>query len=92
MTKKKEIDILSKEFVQKYKNKQPKWGFNGLGYIVYKRTYSRPKEDGTLEEWYETIARCINGAQKIGAGYTKKEAERLFELVFNLKCNLMCCL
>ena len=87
MTEKSNTDILSQDFVQKYKNKQPKWGFNGLGYIVYKRTYSRPKEDGTLEEWYETIARCINGAQKIGAGYTKKEAERLFDLVFNLKCN-----
>jgi ribonucleoside-triphosphate reductase (thioredoxin) len=87
MTKKSNTDILSRDFVQKYKNKQPKWGFNGLGYIVYKRTYSRPKEDGTLEEWYETIERCINGAQKIGAGYTKKEAEKLFDLVFNLKCN-----
>lgn len=87
MTKENNTAVLSPDFVQKYKNKQPKWGFNGLGYIVYKRTYSRPKEDGTLEEWYETIERCINGAQKIGAGYTKKEAEKLFDLVFNLKCN-----
>ena len=74
--------IITEDFLKKYKNKQPKWGFNGLGYIVYKRTYSRGKEVGTLEEWYETIARCINGAQKIGAGYTKKEAEKLFDLVF----------
>lgn len=81
------MNILSKEFVNSYKTKQPKWGFNGLGYIVYKRTYSRLKEDGTNEEWYETVERCVNGAQKIGAGYTQKEAERLFDLVFNLKCN-----
>ena len=80
-------EILSVDFLKKYKNKQPKWGFNGLGYIVYKRTYSRVKEDGHLEEWHETVARCINGAQKIGAKYTKKEAEKLFDLVFNLKCN-----
>ena len=53
-------DILSKEFVKKYSKKQPKWGFNGLGYIVYKRTYSRIKDDGTNEEWHETIERCIN--------------------------------
>jgi len=26
--------ILSQDFINKYKNKQPKWGFNGLGYIV----------------------------------------------------------
>lgn len=79
--------ILSNEFLEKYKNKQPKWGFNGLGYIVYKRTYARLKEDGNTEEWNETVARCVEGAQKIGAGYTKKEAERIYDLVFNLKCN-----
>jgi ribonucleotide reductase alpha subunit len=80
-------DILSKDFVEKYANKQPNWGFNGLGYIVYKRTYARLKDDGNTEEWHETIERCINGAQKIGAEYTKEEAERLFDYVFNLKCN-----
>jgi len=86
--KKKDTDtILTNDFLSKYKNKQPKWGFNGLGYIVYKRTYSRPKEDGSLEEWSETVARCIKGAQEIGAEYTRKEAEKLFDLVFNLKCN-----
>ena len=87
MTKKVDAEILSADFLKKYKNKQPNWGFNGLGYIVYKRTYSRVKEDGLLEEWPETIARCINGAQKIGASYTKREAEKLFDLVFSLKCN-----
>lgn len=81
------MNILSKDFVDSYKNKQPNWGFNGLGYIVYKRTYSRLKEDGNTEEWHETIERCINGAQKIGADYTKEEAEKLFDFVFNLKCN-----
>ena len=80
-------DILSKDFVKKYAKKQPNWGFNGLGYIVYKRTYARLKEDGNTEEWHETVERCINGAQKIGAQYTKEEAERLFDYVFNLKCN-----
>ena len=80
-------NVITEEFVSKYKNKQPKWGFNGLGYIVYKRTYARVKENGDTEEWYETVQRCINGAQKIGAGYTKDEAERLYDLIFNLKCN-----
>ena len=79
--------ILSESFLNQYKNKQPKWGFNGLGYIVYKRTYARLKEDGNTEEWSETVARCINGAQKIGARYTKEEAERIYDYVFNLKCN-----
>lgn len=80
-------NVIKDEFISKYKNKQPKWGFNGLGYIVYKRTYARIKNNGETEEWFETVQRCINGAQKIGAGYTQAEAERLYDLIFNLKCN-----
>lgn len=80
-------EIISEKFANKYKDKQPNWGFNGLGYIVYKRTYARLKDDGKTEEWHETIRRCINGAQKIGANYTQEEAEQLFDLIFNLKCN-----
>lgn len=79
-------DILSDEFISQYKNKLVNWGFNELGYVVFKRTYARKKEDGTTEEWYETIARCIRGAQKIGANYTQDEAERLFDHIFNLRC------
>ena len=83
-----EYEIISNKFVEKYKNKVPNWGFNGLGYIVYKRTYARIIEEKIkqTEEWYQTLHRCINGAQKIGAEYTKEEAERLFDLMFNLKC------
>ena len=68
-------EIITEKFANKYSNKQPNWGFNGLGYIVYKRTYARLKEDGKTEEWHDTIRRCINGAQKIGANYTQEEAE-----------------
>lgn len=81
-------DLLPESFLQQYVNKEVPWGFNGLGYIVYKRTYAR-KIDGTdnTEEWWQTVARCINGAQEIGADYTPAEAQRLYDLVFNLKCN-----
>jgi len=79
-------ELLPKSFLNSYRRKQPKWGFNGMGEVVYKRTYSRIKLDGTNEEWWETIARCINGAQKVGADYTVKEAQELYDLVFNLKC------
>lgn len=79
-------NILSEEFVNSYANKKAPWGFNGLGEIVYRRTYSRDIEGLNRKEyWHETIARCINGAQEIGAGYTKEEAERLFDYIFNLK-------
>lgn len=82
-----ETTYLSKEFVNSYKDKTPNWGFNGLGYIVYKRTYSRIKENGHNEEWFETVERCVNGAQEIGAKYSKDEMESLYDKIFNLKCN-----
>lgn len=78
-------DILDKNFLKKYSTKKVLWK-NSLGYIVYKRTYSRLKENGNTEEWWETVARCINGLQSIGASYTKEEAEKLYDYVFNFKC------
>jgi len=78
-------DILSKEFLKKYVNKKVNWK-NGLSYVVYKRTYARQLENGNTEEYWQTLSRCINGAQKIGAQYTPKEAERLYDYMFNFKC------
>jgi ribonucleoside-triphosphate reductase len=78
-------DILTKDFLNKYVNKKVPWGFGDLSYIVYKRTYARTKDNGQTEEWHETVARTINGAQKIGAKYSKQEAERLYDYMFNLK-------
>lgn len=79
-------EILSEEFVNSYSNRQPDWYFGTLSYVVYKRSYARLKENGTTEEWHETIARAIRGAQKIGAKYTREEAERLFDHIFHLRC------
>lgn len=77
------------DFAHRYADKTPPWGFQDLGYVVYKRTYARPIfEDGEIartEEWWETIERVVNGAQAIGAGLTPDEAERLFDYMFNLK-------
>ena len=72
-------DILPEEFLSQYKTKKPNWGYNGLGEIVYKRTYSRLKEDGTNEEWWETIARCVNGAQTplVSAGAAASVAQNV---------------
>jgi len=80
-------DILSIDFINSYKDKTAPFGFNGLGYVVYRRTYSRELPGGGSEEWYQTVGRCVNGAQRVGAGYTKDEAERLYDHVFNLRCN-----
>ena len=37
---------LSEKFLDNYKRKQAPFGFNGLGALVYMRTYSRLKDDG----------------------------------------------
>lgn len=79
------MSLLTDEFLEQFDHKAIDWGFNGVGYVTYKRTYARVKPDGTLEEWPDTIRRCIDGAQEIGAGYTQEEAERLFRYMFDLK-------
>ena len=40
---------LSDNFINSYKRKKAPFGFNGLGELVYMRTYSRIKEDGKNE-------------------------------------------
>jgi adenosylcobalamin-dependent ribonucleoside-triphosphate reductase len=52
---------LSESFINEYKGQQPEWGYNGLGYVVYKRTYARTKADGQLEEFWETCRRVVEG-------------------------------
>jgi ribonucleotide reductase class II len=52
---------LDPTFVASYKDREPPFGFNGLGLLVYLRTYSRVKPDGGKEQWYETIERVVNG-------------------------------
>ena len=46
-----ENSILSKDFINSYANKVAPWGFNGLGEIVYRRTYSREIESLGRKEY-----------------------------------------
>jgi ribonucleoside-triphosphate reductase len=52
---------LTEDFLEKYKPIEPPFGFNGLGALVYQRTYSRVKDDGTNEVWWETVRRVVEG-------------------------------
>ena len=52
---------LSENFLNKFKRKKAPFGFNGLGELVYMRTYSRIKEDGKNERWWETVQRVVEG-------------------------------
>jgi len=54
---------LNQGFLADYEGKQPNWG--PVGYITYKRTYARTKEDGTTEEFWETLKRVVEGVYNI---------------------------
>jgi ribonucleoside-triphosphate reductase (thioredoxin) len=93
---------LNEEFVNSYKTKQAPWGFkdvggNALGEITFIRTYSRMKEDGTKERWYEVCKRVIEGMYSIQKDHAKQNrlpwndrkaqssAQEAFDRMFNLK-------
>ena len=62
MTHKKDfVFALPETFLEPYKTMTPPFGFNGLGYLVYLRTYSRLKDDGAQEQWWETVRRVVEG-------------------------------
>jgi ribonucleoside-triphosphate reductase (thioredoxin) len=68
---------LSDEFVGQYENKQPPFGFpdaagNTLGELTFVRTYSRLKDDGTKERWYEVCRRVIEGMYSIQKDWAAK--------------------
>ncbi len=88
---------LSDSFVSKYKTIKPPFGFNGLGELVYLRTYSRIKENGQNEQWYETVQRVVEGTfnlqknhiEKYNLGWNNKKAhhsaQEMFDRIFNMK-------
>lgn len=65
---------LSDSFIEEYSKKKAPFGFNGLGELVYLRTYSRLKQDGTNEKWHETIRRVVEGTYSI----QKEQIESLY--------------
>lgn len=88
---------LSEEFVDSYRSKPEKFGFNGLGNIVFYRTYSRIKENGEYETWADVCARVINGMYSLLQDHTRKnkrrwdsdkaqkDAQEAFDRMFNFK-------
>lgn len=58
---------LDAAFLSKFKGKQPKWG--PLGYITYKRTYARKLDNGSFEEFWQTLKRVVEGTYRIQQGH-----------------------
>ncbi len=63
---------LSSNFLEDYRNHQPDWGFSGLGYFVYKRTYARPLPNGETEEWWQTVRRVVEGVYNVQKIHCKR--------------------
>jgi len=88
---------LSENFISKYKRKKAPFGFNGLGELVYMRTYSRIKEDGKNERWWETVQRVVEGTYSMQMNHidshqlgwnpwqAQKSAQDMYDRIFNMK-------
>ena len=88
---------LSDKFLEQFKDKQPRWGFGALSYITYKRTYARVNEDGTTEEFWETVKRVVEGTFSIQKRHcaafklpwdnrkAQRSAQIMFEKMWNFK-------
>jgi len=88
---------LTDSFLNQYKNVQPDWGFNEMGYFIYMRTYSRIKNDGTNERWWETVKRVVEGTYSIQKKWmlgnrlpwstekAQRSAQEMYSRMFDMK-------
>lgn len=88
---------LDSNFVSKYRTRPVPFGFSGLGEVVYSRTYSRLKPDGTKETWTDTIERVVNGTYNMqkrwieshSLGWDKikaqESAQEMYDRMWNMK-------
>jgi ribonucleoside-triphosphate reductase len=89
-------------FIENYREREVNWGFrdaagNSIGEIVFLTNYSRKKEDGTKERWWEVCRRVIEGMFSIQKDHCKenrlpwndnkaqKSAQEAFERLFTFK-------
>jgi ribonucleotide reductase alpha subunit len=89
---------LTKSFVAKFEKVRPPFGFNGLGELVYQRTYSRKDHiTGKKERWVDTIERVVNGCYSMqkrwildhNLGWNEAQAQEssqeMFDRMFQMK-------
>lgn len=88
---------LTPTFLNKYAAIKPPFGFNGFGELVYMRTYSRVKDDGANEVWWETVKRVVEGTYNMqkrhiiehGLPWSENKAQvsaqEMYERIFTFK-------
>lgn len=93
---------LSDDFVNSYNNRKVEWGLLDAGgtsfsEIVFLRTYSRLKDDGTKETWQDVCRRVVEGTYSIQKDWVKqhhlkwndhkaaRSAQEMFDRMFHFK-------
>lgn len=56
---------LNRGYKEELMARVPRFGFNGFGEVIYYRTYSRRKPDGSQERWADTVVRVVEGIMSI---------------------------
>ena len=57
-----------------------------IGFLTYFRTYSRKKEDGSMEDWPDTVERVLQACDKqLHVGFSAEEEDRLRNYMLQLK-------
>ncbi len=81
---------IDKKFLSNYKDKKPNFGFNGLGELVFYRTYSRIMPNGQKESFLDTLTRVVEGCYEVQRRHCvrlhipwdKKKAQRSAQEMF----------
>jgi len=89
---------INDKWVQQYADKPPPFGFNGLGELVYMRTYSRIKDNnGENEKWWETVRRVVEGCYNLQKNHidgltlgwndeqAQRSAQEMYDRMYNMK-------
>lgn len=88
---------LDDRFLRDFRGTRPPFGFNGLGEVVYLRTYSRTMPDGSRETWPDTVDRVVRGTFRMQQRWAaarglpwddpraQDEAQKMYELMFGMR-------
>ncbi|KAJ1720828.1 hypothetical protein LPJ53_004592 [Coemansia erecta] len=84
-------------FVARFAQQPAPFGFNGLGAVVYRRSYARQHASGRAERWFETVQRVVTGTFRRqqawarqhrlpwDAARAQREAQTMYGKIFAMK-------
>jgi len=88
---------LTEAFLEPYKTRAVNWGYGDLSLTTYKRSYARKKADGSIENWWETVQRVVEGVYSLQKNHcetmnlewqahkSQKSAQTMYEKIFDFK-------